>query len=512
MEISYEYYSDWCDQAQEPEENRFLSLDDKDLQKICDRVDLKDKNRKKTSGGIPVHYDPEHEYLYVLKEGPHTRVCGESGSKKSRTICRGAVISAILNGDSFICVDPKGEISSDPKIQNLLKSCDVDVHALDFRKFDKDGFNCFSHIIDMVRKGNHQKAMASIDRFAEMLVKSKSSVDDFWNDTAGMLVKSVMNILRLALVYDKRKLEKGFNIASVKAYISQDRDTFCSMCREIMRDMPDDLPFNPVKDFADILGNPEKTYACIISSANALLRDFCSSEDLLRMLSVQTFNIKDFYKTPSALFLIIPDEESTYDVLVGYLLDTMYQLLIEEYTEQYQDCFGAPCNIKYICDEVASIKINQMSNKISASRSRQIDWTLIYQSEKQMQSAYSKDFGTICGNCKHHIFLGSSDYELLQCISDQTGTTNITPDGTAQPLVSVADLRRMKKEKGYKEALLMSGNYLYCAKLPDYDSYSFLVRGKPIRWINQVSAGKILVYSPEQLYDDWDCGKIRKLW
>ena len=82
----YAYYSEWCDQADEIEENRFLSSDDEDLLKICDRMELKNKGRQKTSCGLPIHYDKENGYLYVLKEGPHTRVCGESGSKKSRTV------------------------------------------------------------------------------------------------------------------------------------------------------------------------------------------------------------------------------------------------------------------------------------------------------------------------------------------------------------------------------------------------------------------------------------------
>lgn len=509
---SYDYYSDWCEYAEEIEENRFLSSDDEDLQKICDRVDLRDDSRQKTSGGIPIHYDKENEYLYVLKEGPHTRVCGESGSKKSRTICRGAVISAILNQDSFICVDPKGEITADNKIQQLIKTFGVDVHVLDFRNFDKDGFNCFGHIVDMMRKGKRQKAMASIDRFAEMLVKSKSTVDDFWNDTAGVMIKSPMAFLLLALAQDEKKLLKAYNVASLKTFICQEKSKVQALCEALLSDMPRNVVFNPLKEYADILENPEKTYACIVSSANALLRDFCSSEDLLRMLSVQTFNIRDFYKIPSALFVVVPDEENTYDAVIGYLLDTMYQILVEEYTENYQNVCGAPCSIKYICDEVASTKINQMSNKISASRSRQIDWTLIYQSEKQMEDAYEKDYGTICGNCKHKIFLGSSDQEILEGIAGQTGTTRLTPGGKEAPLVSEADLRRMKKERDYKEALIMSGNYLYCAKLPDYDSYDFLSTGREMKWRNHVANNSMIVYTPEKLYDDFRNGKLERYW
>jgi len=146
---------------------------------------------------------------------------------------------------------------------------------------------------------------------------------------------------------------------------------------------------------------------------------------------------------------------------------------------------------------LASVRINGMANKISASRSRQIYWNLIYQSEKQMEKAYENDFGTIQGNCKHHIFLGSSDYEILKRISEKTGNK-----------VSVDSLRAMKKEKDYKEALVMSGNYLVCARLPDYDSYDFLRTGEALEWKSPEERMDIEVYTPMHLHSDYLEDKI----
>lgn len=463
-EMTYDYESSWKRYAYEEEEERFLSSSEEDLLKICDCIDLRKNKREKTSGGIPIHY--ENDKLYVLKSGPHTRVQGESGSKKSRTICRGAAVSAALNGDSFCISDPKGEISEDPKIQYILKKQGYDVYILDLRKFDKDGFNLLGYIADMKRKGKEEKAMDAINRFVGMLVKVKKTVDDFWNDQAGAIMKAPMQFTLQALA-EKRQLE-DYHLATIRSYIRQDKDELQNITRSILREMPSDCVYNPLQVYADILDNPEKTYACIISSANALLNDFCSSEALLRMLSVNTFDIKEFYRKPSALFLVVPDEVSAYDALTGYLFDTMYQILVDEFNECYQNKKTAPCNIKFICDEVASIQINDMASKISASRSRQIDWTLIYQSDKQMMEAYEKDFPAICGNCKTNIFLGSSDYDILRKVSEQTGKIR---NASA---VSIEDLRRMKKEWEYKEALVMRDNYLYCAKLPDYDTFTFL--------------------------------------
>lgn len=501
----YDYETAWRQYAFDEEENRFLSMEEEDLLKICDCVDLT-KKWKKFSGGIPVHYADGK--LYVLKEGPHTRVCGESGSKKSRTVCRGAAISAALNLDSLIITDPKGEISSDPKVQWLLKKTGHAVHVLDFRSFNRDGFNCLSYAFEMMERGLPGKAMSAIDRFVGMLVDSKQGADDpFWNSQAGDYIRFSAQMLLIALS-QIRGGKAGFNLASVKSFIRQNRTPVKSIMEQMAKQMPANTLCNPVSGYNEILQNPERTYACIVSSANALLSEFAQSEELLRMLSIQTFDIREFYRRPTALFLVVPDEVSTYDRIVGYLVDTFYQILVEEYGETYQGKSEPPCSLHVICDEVASIQINDMSSKISASRSRQIDWTLIYQSEVQMENAYKKDYGTIVGNCKNYIFLGSSDYQILKTVSDQVGTTNITPEGLGAPLVSVNDLRRMRKERSYKDALVITGNDILCAQLPDYDSYPFLKELPPSEWPENTAGMMPTVYTPEELFADFQKGRV----
>lgn len=502
----YDYQTAWSKYAFEDEDCRFLTNSEEDLQKICDCIDLSNPDHPKTSGGIPVHY--ENGRLYVLKEGPHTRVCGESGSKKSRTVCRGALVSAVENKDSIILNDPKGEISGDSKIQGLLQEHNVNVYILDFRKFDKDGFNCLAHAYKLARKGDMSRACALLDSFVNMTVeKNKGGDDPFWNSSASNLINFAAKILLRALLQLPNG-EESFHLASVKSFIRQDRDHMRMILARLRSDSSNQLLHDPVDGFAEILENPERTYACIVQSANALLSAFCSSENILNMLSIQTFDLRSFYEQPSVLFLVVPDERKTYDMVVGYLIDTFYQILVEEYCDVYQDHRQPPCSIKFVCDEAASIHINDMSSKISASRSRQIDWTLIYQSDRQMQKAYPDDFATICGNAKNYIFLGSSDPEMLAAVSAQTGTTHIAPGGRAAPLVSVDDLRRMRKKKEFKDALLITGNHLYAAKLPDYDVYPFLKDQPTPPWPTHVKQATLHVFTPEELLERVNRGEV----
>ena len=71
----------------------------------------------------------------------------------------------------------------------------------------------------------------------------------------------------------------------------------------------------------------------------------------------------------------------------------------------------------------------------------------------------------------------------------------------------VEDLRKMRKEKDYKEALILTGNYIYCAQLPDYEDFEFLEESS-VEWPRKILETNIKVYTPEDMYFDYHKGKI----
>ena len=133
---------------------------------------------------------------------------------------------------------------------------------------------------------------------------------------------------------------------------------------------------------------------------------------------------------------------------------------------------------------------------------------MIYQSGKQLRDTYENDAGTIVGNCKNYIFLGSSDVDVLKDVSDMCGTTYITQGGREENLMHVGDLRKMKKMREYKDALFVRDNVVYCAKLPDYEQFKFLdkyANGKHI-FVNRVNS--VGIYKPMELILDVEMGEV----
>ena len=504
-----DYESDWREYALDAEsELRFLSLDHEDLIKICDCIDP-DSDNIHTDGCIPVHYNSDTGQLYILKEGPHSRVCGETDTKKSRTVAFGAVAAGTLARHSQIITDPKGEIYSNAKIRKLQEDMGYDVRVLDFRNFDKDGYNILSHAYDLMKEGRVQESDVQINRFTGMLVDANKcpTADPIWNNLASDLVSASARILRDSLIQQPDGKSR-FHLGSVLTFIRQDKESVQSLFNFLLKDL-DNSPINPIRQYCDIVSTPAtRTYSSIVHSAKSLLTPFTASEALLKMLSIQTFDIKDLYQKPTAVYLIIPDETNAYNQISGHLIDMFYQLLVEEFTKTYQNKTDPACRIDICCDEIASIYINDMSSKISAARSRKINFTLIYQSEKQMELAY-KDFGTIRGNTKNYIFLGSSDYDILCRVSSETGKSSISADGNCQPLVTDDNLRRMEMTRTYKDALILTGNHVLCARLPDYDVYHFLKAVEPMKEKPGVlTICELVTYTPEEVAEDYRRGIV----
>lgn len=486
-------------------QKRFVSHNHEDLLKICDVIHVNKNEKPRTSGCVPVHY--EDGKLYVLKGESHTRVCGETGSKKSRTISRGCVAAAALCGhSSMVITDPKGEVYRDKKIRGILEERGYDVRCLDFRTMDKDGINLLSPAYDLLAQGNLQASDAYINRFVSMLTQDTASPnqDPFWNNNSSLIIASIIRLLRNALIQEND--QERFHLGSVLTFLRHDKETLEGLFAPLAQDAAVRDPFREYFNY--LQSSADRTYSSLIWTAQSLLSSMTASDALLRMLCVDTFHPKDMYTRKLAVFIIIPDETKAYDQVSGFICNIIYEILISEYASKYEGRRRRPShNVCFILDEVATLKLHDINSKVAAGRSRCISFHFLYQSEKQMQQQYP-EYGSVAANCRNYIFLGSSDYEELCHVSQSVGQSNLSPEGPV-PLVSVDDLRRMKKQTTYKDALVVVGEYVLCARLADYDVYPFL---KPLRISEETTnrlPQQIFIYTPEEIVADYHAAKFQ---
>ena len=179
------------------------------------------------------------------------------------------------------------------------------------------------------------------------------------------------------------------------------------------------------------------------------MRIFSIRPSLLDMLANNDIDIGAIGEEKCAVFLIIPDEKSTYNSLVSLFVKQAYEYLIYK-ASQYAD-LKLKNRVNFVLDEFSSLPpISSMSSIISAARSRDIRFVLAVQGMHQLTQRYGGEAETIKSNCGNWIFLTSRELGLLQEISDLCGRQR-----NHQPNLTVYDLQHFSKERS--EALVLCG-------------------------------------------------------
>jgi type IV secretion system protein VirD4 len=143
----------------------------------------------------------------------------------------------------------------------------------------------------------------------------------------------------------------------------------------------------------------------------------------------------------TALYIVVPDERSTYHFIVTSFVKQCYELLITEAQKEINK--SLPVRVNFVLDEFSNTPaISDMPAMITAARSRNIRFYLVVQSMHQLVKRYGLDSETIKGNCENWVFLASKELNLLEELSKMCGNTlNYEPHEFIRPLINVSELQ-----------------------------------------------------------------------
>ena len=192
----------------------------------------------------------------------------------------------------------------------------------------------------------------------------------------------------------------------------------------------------------------------ILSVFDQKMRSFTIQPTLLEMLANNDFDIADIGQKKTAVFLITPDEKTSYHRLVSMFVKESYEYLIFLATQTEEN--KVENRINYILDEFSSLpKIADMPSMISAARSRDIRFLLVVQSQSSLKQRYADEAETIISNCTNWIFFTSRELGLLRELSELCGTQK-----NHMPNISVYDLQHLSKER--RESIVLAGRLKPC--------------------------------------------------
>ncbi len=415
-----------------------------------------------------------------------------SGSGKSASY---SIPNAAQMLGSYVFTDPKGELYD--KTAGYLKKHGYDIKVLNLvNPQNSDGYNPLMHVASEL----------DVDVIANTVVKGQASEgksDPYWDDMAEMLLKALIYYLIAT------RPEEEQSLASCAEMVrAANTNGGSNLLTELINQLPYDHPARMYYKSIEIA--PEKTYGSILSSLQSKLGKF-DSKEIAEVTSTDTINFEDIGNKKTAVYVISSDTHTAYDFLLTIFFSQMIQQLYN-----YADLNGGKLKVPvfFILDEFANIgRIPDFDKKISTSRSRGIQFSVILQNLDQLEAVYEKSYETIMGNCDTHVFLGSNSFKTVEYFSKALGEKTISRESKG----TNKDKHYHKQGYSYSEQI-MARALMTPDELRRMDNNQCIIYEKGIK---PVKADKYYYFEQQKLYrelqqdtldhNNFDAG-VRGIW
>ena len=425
-----------------PKENGYSRwAKDTEIQNAKDVVKVPFMDKTAPSGGVPIIYDKDS--AYIDDSNMHTLVIGATGSGKTAGVINPTMKMLIKAKESIVITDPKGEIYEDN--YKILKDAGYQVIVLNFREPQKGScWNPYDLPYKFQQEGNFDKANELLNDLSTNIVVDGQGQDPFWQNAAA----DYLTGLGLALFQDA-PLDQ-ININSINLMINQGEERYgASTYMKEYYKMQD--PNSPIAiNLAGTVTTADETKAGIMTVLQQKVKTLAVTRNLSEMLSKNDFDMASIGEKPTALFMIIQDEKTTYHSLATIFIKQCYECLI---STAYKHGGALPVRTNFLLDEFANMpKIKDISTMVTAARSRHIRFTFIIQNFAQLDKTYGKeDAQTIRGNCINTIYLLTGELSALEEISKLCGDKIVRvgkdKKEETRPLVTISELQRMKPDE-----------------------------------------------------------------
>lgn len=479
--------------------------------------------------GFGIFFVTGKNYVYVDNADHHTLIIGTTGSGKSFSFILPMLCLLAMTGESGLCVDIKGELSQ--ATAELFKSKGYRVYFLDF--IEPQNSDCWnplylgsheymkqlkikneqeSYLKNKLKKGKEEfeilhgnvavfdkkefmgrneagdyiyneennsfltdadfsQAQEYLRDVVQAITEGKKQGQDqeFWNQEAGRILEGYVHLLcetgninvvnipavnKLMLDGDevKRKTTRS-EITFLQYYLKNYKTNF-------------DISKERLSSYVDSAEQTRK------SSRNVLTKHLTSivtNDAIKKILSNNTIDLENIDSCKTMIFLKVHDEKQTYYPLVTLFIKQLWQCLIKETRKNSNLRLKHPFNILF--DEMGQFpKFQEITNILTAGRSRGVRMNMVVQGFDQLESAYGKNEAqTIRSNATNLVYLLSKDYQTLEEISKTLGTKR-TSKTKEERVVTVDRLKNFK----LGEVLIMGdrGKSLITNVLP-FNKYNY---------------------------------------
>ena len=341
-------------------------------------------------------------------------VVGGSGSGKTRFFVKPNIMQL---HSSYCITDPKGTLLVE--CGNLLAKAKYQIKVLNLINFKKSmHYNPFMYIHS---EKDILKLVNTI--IANTKGEGDKSGEDFWVKAEKLYYQALIGYIWYEAPEDEMNfstLLEMINASEAREDDENFKNAVDLMFDELAQREPDHFA---VRQYAKYKLAAGKTAKSILISCGARLAPF-DIRELRDLMSYDELELDLLGDRKTALFIIIPDTDDTFNFVASIMYTQLFNLLCD----RADDVYGGrhPVHVRCLLDEFANIgQIPKFDKLIATIRSREISASIILQSQSQLKAIYKDNADTIIGNCDTTLFLGGKETTTLKEMSEMLGKETI---------------------------------------------------------------------------------------
>ena len=244
-------------------------------------------------------------------------------------------------------------------------------------------------------------------------------MDPFWEKSETALLEALMLYLYHYAPEDEQNFTMVMEMLTY-AEVKEDDEEYESPLDELFHHLERSDPYSlALKQYQIYKQAAGKTAKSILISVGVRLAAF-NLDSMASLTRCDELELDKIGERKTALFAVIPDNDSTFNFLVGMLYTQLFQMLY--YQADYLYGGELPIPVHFLMDEFANVALpDEFDKLLSTMRSRQIFVSIILQNLAQIKTLFKDSWESIVGNCDELYYLGGNEQSTHKFISEYLG-------------------------------------------------------------------------------------------
>lgn len=352
------------------------------------------------------------------KRNLNVLVVGGAGAGKTRYYAMPNILQATKDTKfSMVVLDPKGGTLR--SCGNYLISQGYDVRVLDLINLDRS--HCYNPFVYLESDDDIQRLTTNLIK--NTTPKGSQTSDPFWDQAASMLLKALVFYLYYEAPPDEQNFPMIMDLIRA-GDVKENDDDYMSpldiLFAELEKENPEHIA---LKYYRSYHSGAAQTLKSIQISLMARLEKF-NLPSLAGITQTDEMRLRELGEKPGAIFALIPDNDQSYNFIIGMLYTQLFQQLYR--SADFEHGGRLPYHVHFIMDEFANVCLpDSFDSLLATMRSREISVSIILQNLAQLKALFEKNWESIVGNCDEFLYLGGNEQGTHKYVSELLGKETI---------------------------------------------------------------------------------------